>query len=318
MRGSVGRTPFVALLLLLLLPACGETHGDLTDGSTDPRDGGGTSTGDAGTTPPPPECPDVPAIEETRTVATTIPAVTPGAEQTVCRVLDLGNDAPAMIRAIRADLGAGSHHMIVYRTNAEPTDTHTPCQGIPGGEDTLLIAQRADTEVVYPGCAGLPIPANQRVRLEIHYMNYLADTTDIDAAVHFDLSPVDDALDPVRVMFTGITSFTIPEHTEGHEIESFHRVASDQRVFALTTHTHHRGVYASLHRATGLDDPNATLLHESYNWAEPPLDTFDPPLTFGADEGLRILCVYDNEDPHEVQFGMGFDQEMCFLWAYWY
>jgi hypothetical protein len=307
--------PFALLACALLAGACADRH--------EVEPGGEPPVAPDGAAPAPDGTPSLDAGEsldeaETRSVSTTIPSIQPGQEQTVCRVLDLGNEAPAMVRAIRASLGAGSHHMIVYRTDDPTTDTHAPCGSIPGGEDTLLIAQRADTVLEYPPGAGLHVPAHQHIRLEIHYINYFGDPIDVDAQVDLDLVPVDDALAPVGVMFTGEFSLTIPPRAEEHPVESFHTVPSGRRLFALTTHTHHRGVYASLRGATGSDDVSGPLLHESYNWAEPPLHTFDPPLTFSSGEGLRITCLYDNNSDDYVYFGMGFDDEMCFLWAYWY
>jgi hypothetical protein len=54
------------------------------------------------------------------------------------------------------------------------------------------------------------------------------------------------------------------------------------------------------------------------NWAEPPLDTYDPALTFAEGEGLALTCEFDNTTGGPVVFGEGFDDEMCFLWAHYY
>jgi hypothetical protein len=254
----------------------------------------------------------------THSLSTTIHSISPASEGTVCQVLSLGNDAPVVVRAIRATLSPGSHHMIVYRTASSPTTSPSPCLNLPGGADTLLIAQQAVTTVEYPEGTGLVLPEGQNIRLEIHYFNYFGENIDVTGLVEFDVVPADGTHEPVRVLFTGELTLEIPDRTEGHIEESFHTLPSAARVFALTSHTHSRGVYASLQRATHIGDPDAVLLHESHDWAEPPLDFFDPPLTFGSEEGLWLRCVYDNEDEWTVTFGTGFEDEMCFLWAYWY
>jgi hypothetical protein len=251
-------------------------------------------------------------------VSATIHSIAPAQERTVCQVLSLGNEEPVVVRSIRASLSPGSHHMIVYRTAAPTTSSPSPCLNIPGGPDTLLIAQRANTVVEYPEAAGLHLPEGQHIRLEIHYFNYFAENIDVTGLVEFEVVPADGTREPVHVLFTGETTLTIPDRTDGYVEESFHPISASSRVFALTSHTHSRGVYASLHRATDIGDPDAVLLHESHDWAEPPLDFFDPPLTFGSGAGLWLRCVYDNEDAWEVNFGTGFNDEMCFLWAYWY
>jgi hypothetical protein len=252
------------------------------------------------------------------TVSSTIGSIAPSSEGTVCQVLSLGNDAPVVVRSIRATLSPGSHHMIVYRTAAPTTSSPSPCVNFPGGADTLLIAQQANTVVEYPEGTGLPLPEGQNIRLEIHYFNYFAENVDVTGLVEFDVVPATGTHQAVRILFTGELTLEIPDRTDGHIEESFHSLPTASRVFALTSHTHSRGVYAALQRATHIGDPSAVLLHESHDWAEPPLDFFDPPLTFGSDEGLWLRCVYDNESESPIGFGTGFDDEMCFLWAYWY
>jgi hypothetical protein len=255
---------------------------------------------------------------ETHSVSLTIESIAPGQEATVCHVLPLGNTEPVVVRSIRANLSPGSHHMIVYRTAATPTAAPYPCTNLPTGPDTLLIAQQATTVVDYPAGAGLSLPEGQNIRLEIHYVNYFGENVDVTGLVEFDVVPADGTYEPVRILFTGELWLNIPEYSTGHVEESFHSLPSAARVFALTSHTHSRGVYASLHRAAHIGDSSATLLHESHDWAEPPLDLFDPPLTFGSNEGLWLQCIYDNDEPYPIGFGTGFDDEMCFLWAYWY
>jgi hypothetical protein len=254
---------------------------------------------------------------ETRTVTSRITAIEPGQERTVCQVLDLGNEAPAVVRSIRTSLTLGSHHMILYRTDAEATDTPQPCGSFPLGDDTLFIAQQSDTALDYPDGAALPIQAHQHVRVEIHYINYTEEPIDVEGSVHFDLVPPDPSLAPVGLLFTGLPVLQIPPRS-AHEVHSFHAIPSDWRVFGLTSHTHQLGEHALLRRATGVSDPDAELLHESFDWAEPPLDIFEPPLGFEGDEGLWLTCKYYNPHDHYVTFGSGFEDEMCFLWAYYY
>ncbi|MFW5875444.1 MAG: hypothetical protein ACOCXM_01780 [Myxococcota bacterium] len=261
--------------------------------------------------------PDGPPDPETRTLSATRPSVEPGVETTQCQVFDLGNEAPAMIRAIRTTLSAGSHHMIIDRTD-EPVSTDPfPCGGIPGGADTLFIAQQAQSGVEYPDEAGLPIEAHQHIKVEIHYINFTGEPIDIEGTIDFDLVPVDPSIDPVEILFTGKLQLDIKSH-QTTTVDSFHTVPSGGRIFGLTSHMHHLGEWATIQRASGVDDPAATLLHESNDWAEPPLDTFDPPLTLDEGEGLWLTCHYDNDTDTDVGFGPGYYDEMCFLWVYWY
>jgi hypothetical protein len=59
-------------------------------------------------------------------------------------------------------------------------------------------------------------------------------------------------------------------------------------------------------------------LYVNHDWADPPLTIFDPPIDTTPGQGFRYSCTYYNPTNQTVSFGEGFNQEMCFLWAYYY
>jgi hypothetical protein len=208
--------------------------------------------------------------------------------------------------------------MIVYRLDGTaPDPTPRPCGAFSHGvAASLFIAQQPEASLSYPAGSGLRFEANQVVTIEMHYLNYFSGSaTDIGGSVDFDLVPVDPGVEEVELIFTGELSLDIPARSET-TVRSFHSIPAGARVFALTSHTHQLGVLSTLHRGRGETDPDAVLLHESRSWADPPLDTFEPPLTFSAGEGLILECHYVNTTDRRVGFGTGFDDEMCFLWAH--
>lgn len=83
-------------------------------------------------TGPPVDAAD-PTVDETRSLTIGPIEVPPGGEDTVCVVLDLGNDAPRMVRAIRTELTAGTHHVIVTRSEQPLSPTPTSCGAFAGG-----------------------------------------------------------------------------------------------------------------------------------------------------------------------------------------
>jgi hypothetical protein len=309
--------------LVLILSAC--------DGGGDAPDGGGADTGsprdatteDGGGGPDSAAPPDTGlgwdaggTTVDTRSLTAGPYSVPSGVERTQCVSFDLGNDAPAMIRAIRTSLTAGSHHMIVYHLDEAPDPTPRDCAAFAHGvASSLFIAQQAEASIVYPEGAGFPVAAHQTIGIEIHYINYLAgDPIDISGTVEFDLVEPDPAFGTVELVFTGDLSIDIPARGTATEV-SFHAVPAGARLFGLTSHTHQWGTRATIHRGTDVSSPGEQL-HVSTDWSEPPLDLFDPPLTFAGGEGLILTCEYENTSDRSVGFGTGFDDEMCFLWAY--
>ncbi len=294
---------YLAVLVLSLVPACGDSPAD--------PDGGTTPGTDA-----PPGTDAGPPGESARLAFGPDPLAV-GAERTVCITLDAGNEVARQVRAIRTHLPTGSHHMIVYRTDDAVNTTPTPCFPFADGGRAVFIAETIEASITYPADAALAFEANQHVRIEIHEVNYTGEPIDVRAEVNFDFYPIDGTERmPVQFLFTGDMALNLPARMTT-TVESFHFVPDGARIFGLTSHTHGLGTYATIHRATS-ESTFTDLLHEADDWANPPLDAFDPPLTLEPSEGLRLSCEYNNTRDEDVGFGLDFEDEMCFLWAYYY
>ena len=59
---------------------------------------------------------------------------------------------------------------------------------------------------------------------------------------------------------------------------------------------------------------------DSSSWSDPKLNLFSPPLAFdqGASTGFAYECQWQNTTDQMVTFGESFNDEMCFLWHYYY
>ena len=117
-------------------------------------------------------------------------------------------------------------------------------------------------------------------------------------------------------------SFELLEKTSA--LHFWHRTLSGIRIFGLTSHTHHFGVLSTISQANNATPANHAAandvreLHRSTNWSDPPFTTFDPPLTLPSGDGLHLVCNDNNTSANRVGFGESFNEEMCFLWAYYY
>jgi hypothetical protein len=279
-----------------------------------PGSGNGTSAGDA----------------TQLTAAILIHQAPAGDEQHTCVIVELPNAQPVWVNEIHATLSVGSHHLIVDRRGATtPVQTKAEsCAPTMAGDDTrLLIAQQRDTRVTLPSGVAYRLEAHQRIFLQLHYINQSAAAEDIQGAVELKLAS-SSAGKPIEAqsLFTGAFSINLPPHAAGtaSSFEVPGRSAATgtttRHVFALTSHTHRLGVRATIERVPSADAPASTPIHESLNWSEPPLTLFDPPLDFSSSgsEGLRLICTYMNDTDHAVMFGTAFDDEMCFMWMYFY
>jgi hypothetical protein len=256
-----------------------------------------------------------PTVSERRSVTIGPVTAAPGEEGTLCVVLDLGNTDAAMLRAIHTELSGGTHHVIVTRSIDPPSPELTPCGTFAGGApdaDLLFIAQQSEAMLAYPTGAGLPIAAHQSIHLEMHYLNAGTVAAEISGTAHLDLATVDAALAPVEMLFTGELSLFVPAGEEA-TVTSHHPLPPGGQLFATTAHTHQWGRHASVELLSPGSD--ARLLHESTDWAERPLSVVEPIALVGGEE-LRLTCSFDNESKEDVNFGLGANDEMCFVWAH--
>jgi hypothetical protein len=96
---------------------------------------------------------------------------------------------------------------------------------------------------------------------------------------------------------------------------------TQMKVFAFTSHEHHRGTDVKVWKGTNAA-PTASLLYDNPSWANPPLATYPDGqlLEFSAGEGLAWQCSYDTSGVSDtIHFGeSAASDEMCFIWAYYY
>jgi hypothetical protein len=262
------------------------------------------------------DAPFDPTVVETRRAAIGPIEVAPGAEETVCVVVDLGNDVPRMVRSVRSSLTAGTHHVIATLSADAPAPVPTPCGAFAGGGDdaVLTIAQQSAASLTYPAGAGVPVAAHQSIHLEMHYINTTDQPMAIGGTVELDLAAASGGLRPIDFVFTGNPSLFIAAGGMA-TVNSFHVLPAGSALFATTAHTHQWGRRATVELATSAADPAARLLHDSSNWAERSLDSFEP-IVIAEGQGLRLTCAFHNQSGEDVGFGVSAEDEMCFVWAH--
>jgi hypothetical protein len=155
----------------------------------------------------------------------------------------------------------------------------------------------------------------------LHYLNVSATAQDISGTV--EMSVVDasqGAPIEAKTLFTGATQIMIPAH-EMIETKAFYQPkapAGTRHVFAVTSHTHRLGIKSTIERVASMNAAAVAPLHTSTDWSEPPLTQLNPPLEFTGTDGLRLICRYNNTTDDVVSFGVEAQNEMCFMWLYYY
>ena len=172
-----------------------------------------------------------------------------------------------------------------------------------------------------PDGVAYPIEAHQKVFMQLHYFNTGDKSSEVTGSV--DLHKLTDDVKPIEAksLFTGSTAITLLPQQMGSTkffMQPGAQGAPVRHVFALSSHTHELGVRTTIERVTAEDAPEVKPIHESTDWAEPPLTVFDKPLEFKGEDGLRLTCRYMNTTKRTVSFGTSTEDEMCFMWMYYF
>jgi Copper type II ascorbate-dependent monooxygenase, C-terminal domain len=259
-----------------------------------------------------------------------------GGENTQCMTFRLDNPEAVNVRRFHTTLTQGSHHMVLYKSTATTENTvPTDCQALGGildGEHPVFIAQQAlanlelptDTDANLP--VALKMEAHQMVKLELHYFNTSSSTITVNGDIDVDTIPSSAKVTEADLAFWGTQQINIPPHGEFDTGTHFQRGIPNTKSFAVTTHEHHLGTEMRVWFGTSTEAAKGQPLADSHSWSDPPLVLLAPPVKFGpapngelaSSDGFAYDCHWVNPTANGVQFGESVNDEMCFLWHYYY
>jgi hypothetical protein len=246
----------------------------------------------------------------------------PGEERIACIDKKLPTTAAIDMVKITSDVTLGGHHLVFYKSGATAEQT-TPftCQtfrDITNGTVPLYVAQKQHTELNFPAGVAYSMPAGQMVRVELHFLNSTAAAMPVSGTVHISDATAGTVTDHANLMFFGNLRIAIPANSTATVGPTFRKwIATAPKIFGLTGHTHQRGTGVTIELASAATGAGTNVWMNT-DWAEPPLTIFNPPLVPTAGQGFRYTCTYNNPTSSPITFGEGVNQEMCFMWAYYY
>lgn len=249
-----------------------------------------------------------------------------GEERTVCIEKRLGNAAPIWLHSIHSNLTEGGHHSILYRSTAteehlEPFDCTPFVETLCGENVPLIITQKDEETLTYPDGVAVELAADQMVRIEVHFLNATPDALDVSEAFTLTTIPEAAVEREADFLFLGSPDIHVGAGegaTLGPRFVELPSDLEDIEIFALTGHTHRFGRDVSLWLSQSDGDlSNKVYPSGVYDWEEPEVAFYDPPLAVPAGAGLSIQCTWENTSGQDVEFGESANAEMCFAWAYY-
>lgn len=279
-----------------------------------------------------------------------------GAEDENCVFIRTPNDEEVYLRDFHGRMRPGSHHLIVTLVDEYdgPFNEPVSCsQNDAVGSRWLLGSQDPQIDLASGGVdasldvpaakegdpdykTGIRLPANQILRIDMHYINTSSEEVLRESWVSLDIVPKDD----VETFADMITFFQgaidIPPMSEGVETSMARcKAPTDRYVALLTGHFHENGTRFSVWHEKG--DGSTDLVYQTHDWEDPGnltyVDRADNPevdpneidhggssgyLLVKEGESLNFQCQFDN--PTDTSVGLG-DQgrdQMCNVFGMYY
>jgi hypothetical protein len=272
--------------------------------------------------------------------------VAAGQETTQCVTVKLPSTMDSDYVAIQSHLATGSHHLIVYESNATTEDTTpstcTSFSGVLGGLTPIYIAQTLESTLTMPTGVAYHFSAGQMFQIEAHYLNATPNSLTAMGQVTFVPAPSGGSFQAADIMFCGsvrqlgglkaivngcAAGAGLPPNAQTTLNPGFYAGGNGVdltklKVFGFTGHEHHYGTDVKIWKATSAAPNTTPPLYESTSWNNAPLKVFGDSelVSFNAGEGLEWQCSYNTAGATgNVCFGeSAATNEMCFFWAYYF
>jgi hypothetical protein len=275
--------------------------------------GGAGGSGGSGTLPPPAPGTGI----QIQTKAFT---VMPGQEIFKCYHTQIPLDTELDVAEFESVMSPGSHHFILYRADGDtaPLDTITD-GGCAGNFSTGWVYSSGQPHYGFknpPGVA-MVLNAKQRVGFDMHYLN--TTTAPINAMVTLNMTFATGTFQKAAPLISFNTGIAIPPNGK-QTVSGDCTPGAGANFYMASTHTHKRGVLATIHRLLADGTLGEELVH-STDWEKPDFKQWQaaPFLTFKPGEKLRYSCSYQNDRNSVVTVGNSAElNEMCMAVTYFF
>ncbi|HEX4341242.1 MAG TPA: hypothetical protein VH062_35275 [Polyangiaceae bacterium] len=263
-----------------------------------------------------------PAADQGFQVATPLFELDPGQEVFKCYHTAFPNSGEFDVGDWESVMAKGSHHFILYKTDSDFSAPGTfdafGCTVSPSGGEWIYSAAVPHTHLSMPDGVAMPLASGQKVQFDMHYIN--TGTDPLQAHVTVNVNKVTSAqFQKAQSQVSFNVLINIPANgmqTVGGDCTP----AAGGKYFMMLTHTHRRGVDASITRKLASGQMGEVLVHTT-NWDSPSNILWENPpyLTFQAGEKFHYQCQYKNDRSSATTVGVSAaNNEMCMAITYFF
>jgi hypothetical protein len=242
----------------------------------------------------------------------------PGEEKTYCYYTTLALDRDVGVKHWSSLMTPGSHHMIVYFTDAPAAADGTVeegCGGFGSGAANIPVwtysAQDTEAEMKIPAGVGMKVARAQHLYIQMHYLNTTDAPLTVHVQLHGDVYAAGESYVPAAAFVTYNTQIQLAPGATG-SFGGRCALPAGVQFFTLSTHAHRRSTHTQVQDGT-------PVVFASDDWEHPgAADWLDAAYSFSAPE-LTYRCDYANDTDHVVTTGPSAQtDEMCMAIGYFY
>jgi hypothetical protein len=244
----------------------------------------------------------------------------PGQEVFKCYHTQIPLSTELDISEFESVMSTGSHHFILYRADGDttPVDTLTD-SGCAGNFTTSWVYSSGQPHYGFknPDGVAMVIAANGRVQFDMHYLN--TTTAPINALVTLNMIFATGTFQKAAPLISFNTGINIPANGT-QTVTGNCTPGVGASFFMASTHTHRRGILATINRVLADGTLGEELVHTT-DWEKPDLHSWSaaPFLTFKTGEKFRYSCSYQNDLNVPVTVGnSAATNEMCMAVTYFF
>jgi hypothetical protein len=259
--------------------------------------------------------------------------VKPGAESFMCYYRNVPNTTTVDIGKFQSWMTPGSsHHFIAYGLGgsststfgfAFPTQPDNTLQSCYFGGGTWMYATSLPGEVIemkMPDGVGLPLASGTQIMLNMHFIN--PSSTDAQPQVKLNVVYAQNVMQHAAAMVSFNRNIMVPAATSSgpgtQTVNGTCTAPAGSNFFAITSHTHKRGVKTLVNLLRGGQTIN---LVDTTDWEHPDVALWEGPdfLTTKAGDSFSYSCSYANTDSFVVTTGdTAAKNEMCMAIGYYF
>jgi hypothetical protein len=259
--------------------------------------------------------------------------VQPNFERELFVYRPVGNTSEVFVNRIETKMRRGSHHLqLLSFITGTPKSIIPPVDVVRDIRNPDGSMNEANTRAMgyhiffggsmtqygtytFPQGVALRLPPNAAIDFNSHYVNKTSSSVTGEAYANLytvDKSQVQHEALPIVMSNQNLS---LPPKQTTTLTKTF-TASKTMTVFLLTSHTHKLGKEFLIKISGGARD--GEVIYRSLDWQHPLIKVFDTPIVLKPGEGLTSVVTYDNDTDNPVNFGLTSEDEMNFIFGYYY